>query len=100
MRVNPWPGISWTVSFLIPRYDRSFGPDRVASTHVLVLTSSLIGEHPGTVHKPQTNAHFVDDRNDVATNELAKWPIEFPPSRVWRDKLHGAACSAKEKDDT
>jgi hypothetical protein len=68
--------------------------------HVLVLTSSLIGEHPETAQKPQTNAHFVDDGNDVATKKLAKWSIEFPPSRVWRDKLHEAACSAKEKDDT
>jgi hypothetical protein len=100
MRADPLPGISWTVSFLIPRYDRSFGPDRVASIHVLVLTSLLVGEHPETAQKPQTNPNFLDDRKDVATNELTKWRIEFPPSRAWRDKLQEAACPAKEKDDT
>ena len=77
MRADLLPGISWTVRFLIPRYDRSFGPDRVAFLHVLVLTSSLIGEHPETTQKPQTNAHFLDDRKDVATIKLTKWPIEF-----------------------
>jgi hypothetical protein len=67
---------------------------------VLVLTSLPIGERPRTAQKPRTNAHFVDDRNDVATSKLIKWQSEFPPTLgVRRDKLHETACPAKEKDD-
>jgi hypothetical protein len=89
------------VSSLIPRYDRSFGSDRVALVNIQALTDLPIGEHPRTTQKPQTNAHFVGDRNDAATNKLNKWPIELPPSLYgWRDKLHEVACPAKERDDT
>jgi hypothetical protein len=92
MRADPSPGITWIVSFLIRRYYRSFGSDRVAFVRILVVTNLPIGEHPRTAQKPRTNTHFVDDRNDVATDKLTKWPIEFPPSlHGWRDKLHEAA---------
>jgi hypothetical protein len=101
VRTGPPPGISWTVSFLIPRYDRSFGPDRVFLVDILALTNLTIGGTPRRLRNRKQPPILVDDRNDVATSKLTKWLIEFPPTlRVRRDKVHEAACQAKERDDS
>jgi hypothetical protein len=72
-------------------------PSSRSGTHLFLA----IGEHPQTAQKPQTSKHLVDDRKDVATSELTRWPCDFPSSFCgWRYKLQEAACQAKEKDDS